>query len=79
MPLIPHKGSKVKHLNFAITKAVVNIFAEILHAGRKAIDLKHIKRDFILKAWVRSLGIDLRVGPMPKLNFFGKWSCCISN
>ena len=26
-PLIPPKGSKVKYLNFAITKAVVNIFA----------------------------------------------------
>ena len=27
-------------------------FAEILHAGRAAIDMKHIKRDFSLKAWV---------------------------
>ena len=25
-PLTPHKGSKVKYLNFAITKAIVNIF-----------------------------------------------------
>ena len=38
------KGSKVKYLNFAI----VNIFAEILHAGRAAIDMKHIERDFHL-------------------------------
>ena len=30
-PLTPHKGPKVKYLNFTITKAVVNIFAEILH------------------------------------------------
>ena len=33
--------SKVKYLNFVITKAVVNIFAEILHAGRAAIFMKH--------------------------------------
>ena len=26
--------------------------AEILHAGRAAIDMKHIKLDFSLKAWV---------------------------
>ena len=45
------KGSKVKYLNFAITKAIVNILAEILHAGRSAIDMKHIKRDYSLKAW----------------------------
>ena len=47
--LTPPKGSKVKYLNFAITKAIVNIFAEILHAGRATIDMKHIKRDFSLK------------------------------
>ena len=35
-------GSKVKYLNFAIAKAVVNIFAEILHAGSGAMDMKHI-------------------------------------
>ena len=33
----------VKDLNFAITKAVVNHFTEILHADRGAIDMKHIK------------------------------------
>ena len=27
-------------------------FAEILHAGRAAIAMKHIKQDFSLKAWV---------------------------
>ena len=32
----PPKGSKVKYLNFAITKAIVNIFSEVLHAGRAA-------------------------------------------
>ena len=50
--LIPPKGPKVKYLDFAITKAIVNIFAEIFHAGRAAIDMKPIKRDFSLKAWV---------------------------
>ena len=31
------------YLNFIIIKAVVNIFAESLHAGRATIDMKHIK------------------------------------
>ena len=45
-------------------------FAEILHAGRVAIDMKHVKRYFRLKALVRSPRVDLRVGPRPKLFFF---------
>ena len=32
-PLTPPQGSKVKYLKFAITKAIVNIFAEILHTA----------------------------------------------
>ena len=32
---------------------------QILHAGRRAIDMKHFKWDFSLKAWVRSPGVDL--------------------
>ena len=52
----PPKGSKVKFINFAITKAFVNIFAEILHAGRGAIDIKHIKQDFsFATGWVKKL------------------------
>ena len=47
----------------------INIFAEILHAGRAAIDMKHIKWDFSLKAGVRVCW----VGPWPKLNFFRIW------
>ena len=31
--------------------------------------MKHIKRYFRLKAWVRSPRVDLRVGPRPKLFF----------
>ena len=38
-PLTP---PTVRYLNFAIIKAVVNIFAEILHAGREAKDMKYI-------------------------------------
>ena len=37
--ILPHPFDPI-YLNFAITKAVVNIFAEILHAGRGAIDMK---------------------------------------
>ena len=55
--LTPPKGCQI--FNFAITKAAVNIFAEILHSGRGEIDMKHIKQDFSLKAWVRSPGVDL--------------------
>ena len=46
--LTPLKVSKVIYLNFAISMAVVNIFAEIMHAGRGAIDMKHIKQDISL-------------------------------
>ena len=43
-------------------RAIVNFFAEIFHAGRAAIDMKHIKRDFSLKAWVRAPGVDFGGG-----------------
>ena len=71
--------SKVKYLNFTITKAIVNILAEILHVGRAAIDMKLIKWDFSFKAWVRALWVDLGGGAEVKINFFRIWSCCISN
>ena len=49
---------------------IVNIFAEILHAGRAAIDMKHIKRDFSLKAWVRVRWVDLGGGAKAKNKLF---------
>ena len=67
------KGSKVKYLNFAITKAIFNIFAEILHTGRAEIDMKHIKRDFSLKAWVRACWEDLGGGAEVKIKFFSEF------
>ena len=36
-PLTPPRGSKIRYVNSAITKAIVNIFAENLRAGRAAI------------------------------------------
>ena len=46
-------------------------FAEILHASREAIDMKHnIKQDFSLKAWVQSPGVDLRGGTKAKIKLF---------
>ena len=54
------------------------LFAEILHAGREAVDMKHIKRDFRFKAWVLAPGVDLGGGAKAKFFFFGIWSCCIS-
>ena len=68
----------VKYLSFAITMASVNIFAEFLHDGKAAIDMKNIKRDLSLKAWNLAPGVDLGCGPRPKLNFFRICSCCIS-
>ena len=78
-PFDPPKGSKVKYLNLAITKAIVIIFAEILHTGRATIDMKHIKRDFSLKAWVRACWLDLGGGAEVKIKLFRIWSCCILN
>ena len=69
-PSTPPKGPKVKYSNFPITKAIINIFAEILHTGRAAISMKHIKRDFSLKAWVRACWVDLGGGAEVKINFF---------
>ena len=40
--LFPNE-SKFKYLNFAITKALSIFLTEILHAGRGAINMKHIK------------------------------------
>ena len=67
MPVDKHGSVKVLpyhlYFNFATTKATVNIFAEILYAGRAAIDMKHIKRDFSLKA-------SRSEAPRPKSFFF---------
>ena len=46
------------------------MFAEITHAGRAAIDMKHIKGDFSLNAWVPSPRVDLGCGTEAKINLF---------
>ena len=48
----------------------MNNFAEILHADRAAIDMKHIKRDFSFKAWVRGCWVDLGGGAQAKIRLF---------
>ena len=48
-------------------------FAEILHSDRAAIDMKHIKRDFSLKAWVRACWVDLGGGAEVKIKFFSEY------
>ena len=57
------------------------MFAEILYAGRAAIDMKRIKGDFSLNAWVRSPRVNLRGWTKAKINvfFFWIWSCYKSN
>ena len=39
-----------------------------MHAGKAAIDMIHIKRDFSLKAWARAHGVDL--GGVGEIKFF---------
>ena len=68
--MTPLMGSKVKYFNFAITMAIVNIFVEILNSDRAAIDMKHIKRDFSLKALVRVRWVDLRGSAEAKIKLF---------
>ena len=48
-------------------------FAKILYTGRAAIDMKHIKRDFSLKAWVRACWVDLGGGAEVKIKFFSEY------
>ena len=45
-------------------------FAEILHAGRAAIGMKDIKRNFSLKAWVRVRWVDLGGEAEAKIKLF---------
>ena len=45
-------------------------FAEILHVGRAAIDMKRIKRDFSLKAWIQAPGVDFGDGAEAKIKLF---------
>ena len=69
-PLTPPKRSKVKYFNFAITQAIVNIFAEILHADSAAVNMKHIEWDSSIKARVRVRWVDLRGGAEAKIKIF---------
>ena len=46
------------------------MFAEISHAGRGTIDMKHIKGDFSLNAWVPTPRVDLGGGTEAKINLF---------
>ena len=62
-----------KFRNNYFFKAIVNIFAEILHAGRAAIDMKHIKGDFSLNTWVRSPRVNIGGGTEAKINLFSEY------
>ena len=53
---------------------LIFFFAEILHTGRAAIDMKHIKQDFSLKACFRACSVELGAGARSKLSFFRIWS-----
>ena len=49
------------------------IFAEILHTGRAALDMKHVQRDLSLKDWVRACWVDLGGGVEVKITFFSEY------
>ena len=55
-PLRQDRSSKVKYLNFAITKSAIDILTRSLQADRETIDMKHINHNFSLKAWPSPLG-----------------------
>ena len=64
----------VGHIYPTKLQSVFNIvLSQISHADRCTIDMKHIKREFSLKALVRSPGWTKRMGRRPKLNFFRIW------
>ena len=44
-----------------------------MHTGRAAVDMKHIKRDFSLKAWVQGCWVDLGGGAEVKIKFFSEY------
>ena len=44
-----------------------------MHAGSAAIDMKHIKWDFSLKAWVRVCWVDLGGGAETKIKPFSEY------
>ena len=48
----------------------MNIFAKILHTGKAAIDMKHIKPDLSLKALVGACWGDLGGGAKVKIKLF---------
>ena len=64
-PLRAYRWSQRSNIKFSL-----NIFIEILHAGREAIDMKHIKQDYSLKPWVQSPGVDLGGGAEVIIKFF---------
>ena len=68
-PLWPRLGVKGQIFKFR-NNLDIFFFAEILHAGRAAIDMKHIKRDFSLKAWFRAPWVDLGGEAQAKIKLF---------
>ena len=55
-PPDPLGGVKGQIFNLVITQSVVNIYTDISHADRGTINMKHIKRDFLSKAYVSPPG-----------------------
>ena len=68
-------GVKGQILEFHNYSKAVNVFTESLLADRGTINMKHIKRDFRLKACVSPPGWTLGMGSKSKIR---TQSCCIS-
>ena len=70
-PFDPHlRGQKSNILISQLLRQLLIFLAEILPAGRAAIDMKHIERDFSLKACVPVRWMDLGGGAEAKIKLF---------
>ena len=70
IPFDPTQGVKSNVQISPQLRQLSIFFAEILRAGRAAIDMKHVKLDFSFKAWVRAPGVDLEDGAEAKIKLF---------
>ena len=64
------RGQRSNILISQYLRQLLIFFAEILHAGRAAIDMKQIGRDLSLKASVRVHWVDLGGGAEAKIKLF---------
>ena len=72
-PFDPFLGDNCQTFKFRNNLGNCQYFAEILHTGRAAIFMKHIKGDFSLNAWAQSPRVYLVGGTEAKINLFSEY------